>query len=368
MPKKPSFDIPGEGFDPAKTSDLPGGRLNPSAFRRNALNGMDAVRVLAQKIKSGDIVALSKGITLIESNKDTDRPLSRELISLCLNEKETTVRIGISGSPGVGKSTFIESLGQALVEQNKKLAVLAIDPTSSLTGGSILGDKTRMINLSTHPNAYIRPTPAGKMLGGVARYTREAIILCEAAGYDVILIETVGVGQSETIVESMVDLFVLLILPGAGDDLQGIKRGVVEMADLLVVNKADGERINLANQAKASYTHALHLFPPKESGSLVEVCTCSSVESTGIIEIWQRVLKLLETHHSNGYFTKRRNAQLLHWFEETIRNNLFDLFNNNQVIKEEISMQENAILSHKLSPFDAAESLLKRFIEELRKN
>lgn len=355
--------------DPGKpisktTQDLPGGRLNPSAFRRTKHTGTESVESLAEKIKSGDTSALSRGITLIESNKVTDKPLARLLIRLCLRDRQDTARIAISGSPGAGKSTFIEAIGTYVADQGHKVAVLAIDPSSSLTGGSILGDKTRMEKLSAHPNAYIRPTPAGKTLGGVARYTREAIILCEAAGYNVIFIETVGVGQSETIAESMVDIFTLLLLPGAGDELQGIKRGVVEMADLIVVNKADGERIQLASQAKIAYQRALHLFPPKESGSTVEVFICSSTEDKGTGTIWQHITDMLSTHRTTGYFAQRRQQQLMHWFDASIRNNIFEIFLRNNDIHSEFEALKQAILNHQITPFDAADQLLARFFKD----
>jgi LAO/AO transport system kinase len=223
-----------------------------------------------------------------------------------------------------------------------------------------------MTNLSNHPNAFIRPTPAGKSLGGVARYTRETIILCEAAGFDTILIETVGVGQSETMVASMVDLFLLLILPGAGDDLQGIKRGVVEMADMILVNKADGERVQAAKLAQSFYLQALHLFPVKENGLPVKVLTCSSVESKGISETWEEISQLINNNLKTGFFEKKREIQLLHWFRETIQNNLFDSLLHFPGIDQTMQDLQKQILAHKISPFVAADVLLKHFFDQLR--
>jgi len=365
MDKRPPIDIPGEGIDPKRGEDLLGGKINPLAFKRNSTLMKSSVEALALLIKMGDLVALSKGITLIESTKDADKERARDLIKMCLKDSISSVRVGISGSPGVGKSTFIESLGLQLVNQNKKVAVLAIDPSSSITGGSILGDKTRMMNLSIHPNAFIRPSPARKALGGVARHTREAIILCEAAGFDTILIETVGVGQSETLVQSMVDLFLLLILPGAGDDLQGIKRGVVEMADLVVINKADGDRVNAAKLSKAFYLQALHLFPAKENGHAVKVLACSSTQSEGIVEVWEEINSIIQINKKLGLFAKNREQQLLHWFRDTIQNNLYDSFFNFPGIKEEMIDLQKQILNHLTSPFMAADLLLKRFFDQL---
>lgn len=366
MPKKPPIDVPGEGFDPQKVENLPAGKLNPAVFKRIKKHGSPSALSLAQKIKAGDMVSLAQGITLVESNKAEDRISAKELITECISSNNSAVRIGISGSPGVGKSSFIEAIGLLLAEKNHKVAVLAIDPSSSITGGSILGDKTRMQQLSTHNNAFIRPSPAGKTLGGVARYTRETIILCEAAGFDTIIIETVGVGQSEIMVESMVDLFVLLIQPGAGDELQGIKRGVVEMADIVIVNKADGDKLHAVKQAQAAYFQALHLFPAKSHSQEVPVMTCSSTELIGIEEAWVAMMKLLDYFKANSYFNQRREAQVLYWFHESIKNNILDVFNQYPSVKADISSLENDIVQHKISPFDAADIVLNKFFEILK--
>ena len=241
--------------------------VNPklASIRKKRAAAWSAERY-AEKILEGDRVILSRAITLIESNRQSHQQLAQQIIEQCIPHSGKAIRIGITGSPGVGKSTFIEKLGKHILQQDRKLAVLAIDPSSQLSKGSILGDKTRMAELSADPNAYIRPSPAGQSLGGVGRCTRSTIILCEAAGFDTIFVETVGVGQSEIVVHSMVDFFLLLLLPGAGDELQGIKRGIVEMADLLAINKSDGDRLPLAKRSRQSYKNALHLFPPKESG------------------------------------------------------------------------------------------------------
>ncbi len=345
------------------TDKTMGGKINVPIFQKNIKAEID-LTMLANNIMKSDRAALAQGITLIESKKTEDHELAHQLIELCLPHVRSSIRIGISGSPGVGKSTFIEAIGLEYIKEGKKLAVLAIDPSSSIVGGSILGDKTRMQKLSIEDNAFIRPSPAGKTLGGVARNTREAIMLCEAAGYDTILIETVGVGQSEYVVESMTDLFVLLIQPGAGDELQGIKRGVVEMADLVVVNKADGDNINQANQAKQAYTQALHLFPPKESGTIVKVLLSSATEGSGISEIKDEIKSLIRSIKSSGFLTKKREKQQLFWFEETLKNELLDkFFKDSEISDKKLALQKDIVENHK-SPFSAAETLLKIFFKD----
>ena len=336
-----------------------GGSFNAKVFSTRK-GEMDVVK-LSNQILQGDRIALAKGITLIESANPEDSESRNQLIELCFPHAKSSIRIGITGSPGVGKSTFIEVLGLQYLEENKKLAILTIDPSSSISGGSILGDKTRMQRLGTIENVFIRPSPAGQSLGGVARSTRETIMLCEAAGFDTIFIETVGVGQSEYVVESMTDIFVLLLLPGAGDELQGIKRGVVEMADLVIVNKADKDRITLAKQAQSSYNQALHLFPQKAGVSEVKVMLASALEGTGIKEVKEQIDKLLEHYISSGYLNKRRASQQLHWFEESLKNGLFDRFNNHPLIKAQKPQLIENIKNNLMSPFQAAEVLLKLF-------
>ena len=314
------------------------------------------------RILAGDRVVLSRAITLVESTLPADQDLAQQVINRLLPQTGNSVRLGITGSPGVGKSTFIETFGNYLIqEQKKKVAVLAIDPTSQRTGGSILGDKTRMASLATHPAAYIRPSPAGKSLGGVARNTREAILLCEAAGFDVIIIETVGVGQSETAVHSMVDFFLLLLLAGAGDELQGIKKGIMEMADGLAITKADGANITKANQARAEYQHALHLFPLPPSGWHPQVALCSALENTGIDAIWHLVQEYLALTKKNDYFTRKRQEQNLHWLHQTIRYALEDRFFSNQEIRKKLPDLEKQVADGQVTPFKAAADLLKLF-------
>jgi LAO/AO transport system kinase len=307
----------------------------------------------------GDRVLLGRAITLVESRAERHQALAQEIIERCLPHAGRSVRIGITGSPGVGKSTFIEALGLHIIGQGSRPAVLAVDPTSQASKGSILGDKTRMEQLSQRDEAFIRPSPAGESLGGVSRKTREAIILCETAGYDTIIVETVGVGQSETAVHSMVDCFVLLLLPGAGDELQGIKRGIIEMADLLAINKADGERLPLARQSKKAYQSALHLFPPKESSWRPTVQICSALEGRGIPEVWAQVQQFLAHIKKNSYFSRHRRNQALFWLYETVDARLRDLFYNHPAVKEKRSALEQAVLEGRLTSFQAAEELLR---------
>ena len=277
---------------------------------------------LSQKILKGNITALGKGITLIESTLKEDQEKAQNLLSECLPKSGNSIRIGITGVPGVGKSTFIETFGKLLTRQQKKVAVLAIDPTSERTKGSILGDKSRMLSLSTEKNTFIRPSPSGGTLGGVANKTRESIILCEAAGFEIILIETVGVGQSETTVNNLVDFFLLLMLAGAGDELQGIKRGIMEIADSLVITKADGDNIKNAKIAAAEYKRALHLFPPMENGWIPQVRTCSALENKGITEILEIINQFNSQMLSNKWKTKNRADQNNYWLHFKIKEEL----------------------------------------------
>ncbi len=316
-------------------------------------------KVLEQGILRGDITALSRAITLVESKSIEHLQQANTIITNCLPHANKSIRIGITGVPGVGKSTFIEAFGAHLTSLGKKVAVLAVDPSSSLTKGSILGDKTRMEALVKNTNAYIRPSASGTSLGGVARKTREAIILCEAAGFDVILIETVGVGQSETAVHSMVDFFLLLKLAGAGDELQGIKRGIIEMADAIVINKADGDNVKRAKLAKVEFNRALHLYPEKSSGWHPKVTTCSALNNEGIIEVWTMIIEYMSQITNNNYFETRRNQQNKYWLLQTIDERLKSDFYNKPVIKKELEKQLELIEKNKTTPFNAAEFLLK---------
>ena len=312
-------------------------------------------------IQKGDINILSQAITLVESARVDHQAMAQDVINRCLPNTGKSVRIGITGVPGAGKSTFIEAFGKFLTNEGHKIAVLAIDPSSERSKGSILGDKTRMEELACDPRAYIRPSPSAGSLGGVARKTREAMLLCEAAGFDIILIETVGVGQSETAVHSMVDFFLLVQIAGAGDELQGIKRGIMEMADSIIINKADGNNITRAELAKVQLQNALHLFPPHESGVEPKVMTCSAYENTGIKEIWENILQYCSATQQNKYFDTRRSEQAKYWMYETIDEQLRNRFYQSQ--KEQIKQAEEKVLSNEESSFAAAFRLLDNYFK-----
>lgn len=305
---------------------------------------------------------LGRAITLVESSRPEHRELAQQVLEKCLPHTGNSFRMGITGPPGVGKSSFIEAFGSLLVQgHGRKLAVLAIDPSSQVSGGSILGDKTRMEKLGVEPNAFIRPSPAGSSLGGVANCTHESMLLCEAAGFDTIFIETVGVGQSETAVAGMVDFFLLLLLPGAGDELQGIKRGIVEMADLLAVNKADGDRIELAKSARKDYALALHLFPEKPNGWQPKAVTCSAMTGDGLAEIWKLLSDYQEVVKGNGWFLENRKAQLGTWFASQLEQSVHRFFFESTEIKAELVESKAAVLAGKLTPAQAANSLIDLF-------
>lgn len=308
-----------------------------------------------------DRTILSQAITLVESTRNDHQVLAQEIIEKCLPYTGNSIRIGITGVPGVGKSTFIEALGKQITTAGNKLAVLAIDPSSERTKGSILGDKTRMENLANDENSFIRPSPSAGSLGGVARKTRETIMLCEAAGYNTIFIETVGVGQSETAVHSMVDFFLLLMLAGAGDELQGIKRGIMEMADSIAITKADGQNKQKANLAKAQYQNALHLFPPTASGWKPNVLTCSSLKNENIGDVWSNILDYKNFTTENKFFENRRREQAKYWIYESINETLRNNFYNNETIASELPVIENLVTSDKLSSFQAAKTLLDKY-------
>lgn len=317
------------------------------------------VDTLVNEILNKNITALSKAITLIESKNLKHLETAKAIIKACLPHANNSVRIGITGVPGVGKSTFIETFGKHLTNQGKRVAVLAIDPTSTLTKGSILGDKTRMEDLVKDKNAFIRPSASGDSLGGVARKTRETIILCEAAGFDVILIETVGVGQSETTVHSMTDFFLLLKLAGAGDELQGIKRGIIEMADAIAINKADGDNLKKTKLAKVEFNRALHLYPEKTSNWQPKVTICSAIENKGIDAIWELILEYIKMTTKNNYYNQKRNEQNKFWLIQTIEEQLKSHFFNRSEIKKELKNQLQKIEDNKTTPFAAADYLLK---------
>lgn len=339
--------------------------VNPYLKKRKRIKRTElSVSDYVEGITKGNITILSRAVTLIESVLPEHQSLAQEVIEKCLPYSGNSMRIGISGVPGAGKSTSIDVFGTHVLEKGGKLAVLAIDPSSERSKGSILGDKTRMETLSVHPDSFIRPSPSAGSLGGVARKTRETIILCEAAGFDKIFVETVGVGQSETAVHSMVDFFLLIQLAGTGDELQGIKRGIMEMADGIVINKADGSNIEKAKLAANHFKNALHLFPTPDSGWEPKVLTYSGFYGLGIKEIWDMIYEYFDFVKSNGYFEYRRNEQAKYWMYETINEHLRDSFYNNETIKSMLAEKENDVLSGKLTSFIAAKDLLDRYYKE----
>ena len=317
-------------------------------------------------ILKGNVTVLSQAVTLIESVRPEHESIAQEVIEKCLPYSGNSIRIGISGVPGAGKSTSIDVFGLHVLQQGGKLAVLAIDPSSERSKGSILGDKTRMEKLSVHPKSFIRPSPTAGSLGGVARKTRETVVLCEAAGYDKIFIETVGVGQSETAVHSMVDFFLLIQLAGTGDELQGIKRGIMEMADGIIINKADGSNIDKANLAATQFRNALHLFPMPESGWTPKVMTYSGFYGLGIKEIWDMIDDYILFVKANGYFEHRRNEQSKYWMYETINEHLRNSFYHNKTIENMLKEKEQDVLNGKLTSFVAAKNLLDEYFKQLK--
>jgi LAO/AO transport system kinase len=314
-------------------------------------------------ILAGDRVVLSQAITLVESAAPRDMEMAHQIIERCLPHSGNSIRIGITGVPGVGKSTFIESFGKYLTSTGKKLAVLAVDPSSELSKGSILGDKTRMEELAVDPDAFIRPSPSGATLGGVARKTRETIILCEAAGFDAIIIETVGVGQSETVVKSMVDFFLLLMLSGAGDELQGIKRGIMEMADALIITKADGDNIAKATAARALYQSALQLFPKNENGWEPPVDTCSVFLKESIVKIWKIISDFENQTKENGFFYKHRAEQSVRTFYDWMNQLLHEHFYSNTSVENSLSHLVPEIRAGKISPYHAGSNLVQDYLK-----
>lgn len=312
-------------------------------------------------------MVLSKAITLVESNLPNDQSLAAELIDQIIPRTGNSIRIGITGIPGVGKSTFIEAFGEVVTKAGKKIAILTIDPSSQLTKGSILGDKTRMESLSKNPNAYIRPTASGNILGGIASKTREAMLLCEAAGFDVIIVETVGVGQSEVSVRNMVDFFLLLMLAGAGDELQGIKKGIMEMADAIVITKADEDNIQHATKACSDFQHALHLFPSKPSGWTPTVTTSSALTNKGIDEVWKLILKFKSKTEASGFFNKQRSEQNAQWFTEYFQRLLLNDFSRNEMLQQQLKSLSSSVQEQTISPYAAAQKLLSAYHSSIRK-
>ncbi len=341
--------------------------VNPYLKRKPKKRQLSVAEYVEGIIK-GDVTILSRAVTLVESVKPEHQAIAQEVIEKCLPYSGDSIRIGISGVPGAGKSTSIDVFGLLVLEKyDGKLAVLAIDPSSERSKGSILGDKTRMEKLSVHPKSFIRPSPSAGSLGGVARKTRETIVLCEAAGFDKIFVETVGVGQSETAVHSMVDFFLLIQLAGTGDELQGIKRGIMEMADGIVINKADGDNLERAKLAATQFRNALHLFPAPESGWTPQVLTYSGFYNLGVQEVWDMVYKYIDFVKDNGYFEHRRNEQSKYWMYETINEQLRDSFYQNPKIEAMLAGKENQVLKGNLTSFVAAKNLLDTYFAELKK-
>lgn len=315
---------------------------------------------LANDIRAGNRRGLARGITLAESTRADHREAAVALVEELLPATGNSIRIGISGPPGVGKSTFIEAFGLEIIRQGHRPAILAIDPSSQRSGGSILGDKTRMEELSRAPEAFIRPSPSGGTLGGLARRTREALLLCEAAGFDVIIVETVGVGQSETAVAELVDLFLLLVPPGGGDDLQGIKRGIMELADLVVVNKADGDMAKVARRTASDYGHALHLMRPRWDGDTAKVLLASALEGVGIAEVWEAIVEMATSAHASGYRDRHRADQARAWMWSEIREELMSRLLSTEAIQEAIAKVEEQVVAGEITPASGADAILRQ--------
>ena len=341
--------------------------INEAAVRAFRLRHKRHLQVddYVQGILSGDRVMLSKAITLIESALPSHYKLAQRVIEKCVPQSGNALRVGITGVPGVGKSTFIEALGKHLTGKGHKIAVLAVDPSSAISRGSILGDKTRMEQLAVDENAFVRPSPSAGSLGGVARKTREIIILCEAAGYDIVLVETVGVGQSETAVHSMVDFFLLLMLAGAGDELQGIKRGIIEMCDGMAINKADGDNIIRAQAARVQYQNALHLFPPPPTGWTPRVESCSAIKKTGIEQVWNMILEHESLLRNNGHFFIKRNQQQKARMLETINQTLTDHFYQHPEVVRMMSQVEQQLAQSRSTSYQAASQLLEAYFKDI---
>ena len=318
-----------------------------------------------EQILQGNRRAIAKAITLLESTRPESFEQGQELLESLLPHAGKALRIGITGVPGVGKSTFIEAIGLFLIKLGHRVAVLAVDPSSQLTGGSIMGDKTRMNELAQHPHAFIRPSPSSGILGGVARKTRETMLICEAAGYDVVIVETVGVGQSETMVASMVDLFLLLMLPNAGDELQGIKKGVLELADLVVVNKSDGEQETLAKTAQSEYRKALHLLPSSKNSWTPQILRCSALEKRGIDKIWDSVKSFREALQNSGEWEKQRRSQTGKWMWSLVEEGLLTNFRNHPNLQKQIPELEKEVESGNMLPTTAARKLLDSWISNI---
>ena len=349
------------GIDSAVNSVTSAKYYPKENLRRIPLRKKMSVEEYVEGVKKGDRMILAKAITLIESNAPKDFDKAQRVLQALLPRTGHSLRIGITGVPGAGKSTFIEAFGQLLCQQGYKVAVLAGDPTSSITGGSILGDKTRMQKLSREPNCFIRPSPSGGTLGGVARKSRETMMLCEAAGCDVILVETVGVGQSETTVRSMVDFFMLVVLTGAGDDLQGIKKGIMELADAIVVNKADGDNLERAKVTQGEYERMVEFIRPATEGWKTHAYRCSALQKTGLLELWAVMREFEKVTKKSGAFENRRQRQIIAWVKTMIDEHLHNLFYEDPVIKGRLPEVRAAVLAGVVSPSQAVAELIRTF-------
>ena len=349
------------GIDSAVNSVTSAKYYPKENLRRIPLRKKMSVEEYVEGVKKGDRMILAKAITLIESNAPKDFDKAQRVLQALLPRTGHSLRIGITGVPGAGKSTFIEAFGQLLCQQGYKVAVLAVDPTSSITGGSILGDKTRMQKLSREPNCFIRPSPSGGTLGGVARKSRETMMLCEAAGCDVILVETVGVGQSETTVRSMVDFFMLVVLTGAGDDLQGIKKGIMELADAIVVNKADGDNLERAKVTQGEYERMVEFIRPATEGWKTHAYRCSALQKTGLLELWAVMREFEKVTKKSGAFENRRQRQIIAWVKTMIDEHLHNLFYEDPVIKGGLPEVRAAVLAGVVSPSQAVAELIRTF-------
>jgi len=320
---------------------------------------------LAAKVIAGDRRALARAITLVESQRSDHREVAENLIECVLGKTGKSIRLGISGAPDVGKSTFIEAFGQLAIERGRKVAVLAVDPTSKISGGSILGDKTRMSELARRREAFIRPSPAGETLGGVARRTREAILLCEAGGFDLVIVETVGVGQSETAVAEMTDMFILLIAPAGGDDLQGVKRGVMELADLIVINKADGDLLGQAHRTQADYAHALRLMTPTHANWVPQALSCSALKDDGLDKVWDCVGDFHARMVKSGEWQRHRRDQARNWLNNEVIESLLDALKSDPRLHQDMMRLEKKVSAGKTSPVAGAREILARFLRNL---